>query len=365
MQQIVYLASHIEPTRTGGEQYNLHLISAAEKAGVKVVKEALSNNPIHRWLNDTRLLWRLSRLFAFFWLHTKIFRHRSEALLFDAWLAPLIWPGVLWVRGRYLVMVHHLSAESHEGGWRRRWLGFCEAQLLRNAGRVLTVSQSSKRQIEAHTSGTIPVDVINTAFEPVEGITHGGGDVLRMLYVGHITRAKGVVELAEAVAGLPCDCNWRLDLVGRNTVEPDTTTQIKAICQRADIHDRVHLHGRLNDEVLLEMYLSSDIFVLPSHWEGYGIVLLEAMSHGLSVVATTAGAIPEVVSDGETGLLVPPRDVDALRQALLSLIEDVVLRDRLAGKGLKFAQQHPHWSDMEEQCIQWWESLANLESKDV
>lgn len=355
MRHIVYIASHISPPHTGGEKYNLHLLASAERAEYTVIKESLSNNPAYQWLQNNRGLWRFCRIFAFIWLHMKIFHYRREILLFDAWLSPLLWPGIMLVRGRYLVMVHHLCSELRKQAWRKRWEGFCEVQLLRGAARVLTVSRSSRRQVEAKVSSTTPmIDIINTAFEPLAGLTHGGGDILRILYVGHITCAKGVIDLAKAVAKLPYDHPWRLDLVGRNTVEPDTTAQIKLICQEANISDRVTLHGRLDDDALLDMYLSSDIFVLPSHWEGYGIVLLEAMSHGLTVLSTTAGAIPEVVHDGETGLLVAPGDVVAMRKTLAVLIDNEGLRNTLAEKGLAFARQHPDWEAMEKQCVQWW-----------
>ncbi len=354
---IVYLASHIEPAHTGGEQYNLHLIAAAEKAGVKVVQEALSDSFVHRWLSNTHLLWRLCRIYAFLWLHMKIFHHRREILLFDAWLSPLLWPSMMLVRGHYLVMVHHLCAGLREQPWRRQWEGFCEAQLLRGARRVLTVSRSSKQQIEARVSGATPIDIIHPAFEPVTGISHGGGEVLRILYVGHITRAKGVIDLVQAISRLPHNRKWRLDMVGRNTVEPDTTQHIEEICRKEGLHDRVFLHGRIDDAALQALYLGSDIFVLPSHWEGYGIVLLEAMSHRVAVVSTTAGAIPEVVADGETGLLVTPGDIPALHKALVSLMDNERLRENLAENGHIYARKHADWQDMEAQCRQWWNSV--------
>lgn len=356
--RIVYIAAHIEPVHTGGEQYNLHLIQAAEKAGIAVARVALTDHAAYQWLSDTRLLWRLCRPFIMCWLFYQLLRYRREVILLDAWFAPLSWPAILLVRKRYIVMVHHLCSGLFEPGWRRWWEAFCEAGLLRGAIRILTVSQSSRRQVEERTQGMTPVDVINTAFEPVEGISCGGGDTFRILFVGHVTRAKGVMDLAEAVTGLPEDMGWQLDIVGRNTVEPETTERILSGCRQAGVSERVTLHGRLEDKALLELYLSADIFVLPSYWEGYGIVLLEAMSHGLAVVSTTAGAIPEVVRDGETGLLVAAGDVNALRAVVLTLMKDAELRERLAANGLEFARRHSDWNGMEQQCGQWWGRMA-------
>jgi len=354
----VYIASHIEPALTGGEQYNLHLLSAAKKAEIIVVKAVVSDNSMYRWLSDTRLLWRFCRPLSWLWLHIKIWQFRHDTLLFDVWLAPQLWPGIWLICGHYLVIVHHLCADLCENPWRRWGQRFYETQLLQCAVEVLTVSQSSKRQIEVAVRGKTPINVVKTAFEPIVGLSHGGGDTLQFLYVGHITRAKGVIDLAHAVAALPKDCLWQLNLVGRNSVEPDTTERVMMICQQAGIIDRVCLRGRLDDEALLALYLTSDIFVLPSHWEGYGIVLLEAMSHRLAVISTTAGAIPEVVHHGTTGLLVAPNDIRALHDALNSLMRNKDLRDQLAEEGLAFAQQHSNWNDMEDQCVQWWNEMA-------
>jgi len=333
------------------------LLVAAEQAGLIVVKVALTDNALFRWLQDARIFWRLWRVFAFFWLHVKLFRYRQDSLLLDVWLAPLMWPGMLLVRDRYRVMVHHLCADLHERAWRRAWGRFCEAQLLRGAAQILTVSRSSQDQVENRTRGETPVHIIHTAFEPVAGITRGGGEITRILFVGHITQAKGVIDLAEAVAGFPKGIKWRLDLVGRKSVEPDTTARIEVLCRQSGVLEQVKLHGRIDDETLLKMYLSADIFVLPSYWEGYGIVLLEAMSHRLAVVASNAGAIPEVVNDGETGILTAPGDVGALRNVLLSLLEDAALRDKLAGNGLAFSRKHPDWNDLEAQCMRWWQGV--------
>ncbi|MDQ6965416.1 MAG: glycosyltransferase, partial [Mariprofundaceae bacterium] len=231
--RIIYVASHIEPVHTGGEQYNLHLINAAEKAGVEVVRVALTDSAAYNRFSDTPVLWRLCRAFIYLWLQLQIIRFRRETILLDAWFVPLSWPGVLWVRGRYIVMVHHLCSRLFDAGWRRNWEVFCETRMLSSAMRILTVSQSSRRQVEERLQGSVPVDVINTAFEPVEGISRGGGKVFRILYVGHITNAKGVVDLAKAVAGLAIDIDWCLDLVGRNSVEPDTTEKIRTTCREA------------------------------------------------------------------------------------------------------------------------------------
>jgi len=89
------------------------------------------------------------------------------------------------------------------------------------------------------------------------------------------------------------------------------------------------------------------------------------MAHRLTVVSTTAGSIPEVVADGETGLLVPPGDVDALQAAIEQLMQDDALREKLAVRGLAFARLHHDWEGTTEMCSQWWGGLPIAQTDDV
>lgn len=355
--RLIFIASHISPPHTGGEIYNMHLLAAAERLGIDVERVALSDNPVDRWLCEHRGVWRLRRGANFFHLLILMWRYRHTCVMVDAWLTPLLWPGIRLLHRPYFVMVHHLCADLHQHALARRWEGFCERQLLAGARHILTVSQSSKRQVDSRTNGMVPVGIVNPGFESRVESRREGGNSLRLLFVGKSTRAKGVVDLVHAVSRLPQTLNWRLDIVGSNKVEPDTLEEMRAICRQHNLEDRVALHGQLDNSSLRMLYASSDIFVLPSYWEGYGIVLLEAMSYGLAVVASDVGAIPEVVKNGHTGLLVPPGDVDALQATISRLLEDAALRRELAENGLDFIKRHHDWDGMEEQCAVWWESV--------
>ena len=95
-------------------------------------------------------------------------------------------------------------------------------------------------------------------------------------------------------------------------------------------------------ESLAAYYAAADLFVLPSRFEGYGMAYAEAIAHGLPVVGTTAGAIPDTVPEG-AGVLVPPDDVDALAAVLRRLIENPQQRQRLAEGAAAAAAQFPSW----------------------
>ena len=110
----------------------------------------------------------------------------------------------------------------------------------------------------------------------------------------------------------------------------------------------IRLAGCLDDEALRAELDRHDLLVLPSLYEGFGIVLAEAVSHGLAVIATRVGAIPEVVRDGEEALLVPPADTRALAAALRRVEGDRGLLAAMQAKAIARSHDLPRWSDTQE-----------------
>jgi glycosyltransferase involved in cell wall biosynthesis len=106
----------------------------------------------------------------------------------------------------------------------------------------------------------------------------------------------------------------------------------------------VHWHGELPDDALQARYAAADVFVLASRHEGYGMVVNEALLHGLPIVASRAGALAQTVP-AQAGLLVPPDDEAAWREALAAVISDGVLRARLADGARAAARRLPSWAD--------------------
>ena len=105
------------------------------------------------------------------------------------------------------------------------------------------------------------------------------------------------------------------------------------------------------------------MFVLPSLWEGFGLVLLEAMSRRLPIIASRVSAIPEVVADGETGLLVPARDVDGLANAMRTLLSDRVLRRHMGMVGEDRLETHFGHARMANATIQVYREFSGLEAE--
>lgn len=164
---------------------------------------------------------------------------------------------------------------------------------------------------------------------------------LRILSVATVTPRKGHRLLVEALAGLQ-DLDWRLDCIGSLERDPATTATLRQQIGSLQLGARIHLHGEQSAAQLAEAYRQADLFALPSFHEGYGMVFAEALAHGLPIVATRAGAIPDTVPD-TAALLVPPGDVPALRAALRQLLADNQTRGQLADGAVAAATALPDW----------------------
>lgn len=143
-----------------------------------------------------------------------------------------------------------------------------------------------------------------------------------------LERQKGLQHLIEASALLGARRDdFATVILGEGTLR----RELEQLVKDRGLEGRVHLPGRTRD--MPSFMKALDVFCLPSLWEGFGLVLLEAMSCGVPVVATEVSAIPEVVADGSTGLLVPPADPKKLADAIGRLLDDAELRSRMAAAG--------------------------------
>jgi glycosyltransferase involved in cell wall biosynthesis len=212
---------------------------------------------------------------------------------------------------------------------------------LRRADRVVAVTR-----LEAHWLGSLGVDssriqvipngIDLTEFEarPPRRESDGGP---RILYVGRIyPEQKGLESLVEAFALLPRPLDARLRLVGEDW---GGLARLERIARDLGVAGRMNATGPIPRRELLSEYASSDLFVLPSLFEPFGIVLLEAMAAGLPVVATRVGGIPEVVEENRTAILVSPGNPAELARAINRCLSDRMLSARLGSEGRRRVEQ--------------------------
>jgi glycosyltransferase involved in cell wall biosynthesis len=219
-----------------------------------------------------------------------------------------------------------------------------ERAALAAAAHVVVTSESTARIVTGDYD--VPaerISVVRPGNDPVPPALGSNNGVVQLLSIGSVLPVKGYDLLIAALATL-ADMPWRLTIAGDRTRCPAAAAQLDADIEGSGLGDRVAVLGAVPPERIIELFLASDIFVLASRFEGYGMALAEAIAHGLPVVSTTAGAIPDTVPAG-AGLLVPPDDVPALAQALRRLIGDRVERRRLAMNARAAAAQLPTWQD--------------------
>jgi glycosyltransferase involved in cell wall biosynthesis len=166
---------------------------------------------------------------------------------------------------------------------------------------------------------------------------------VRLLSVGRAVPKKGFEDLLQALARLPSGSEWRLVHIGGGPLLPT----LKRRAEELKLASRIDWRGARDEDEVRQAYRDADLFVLASRVtadgdrDGIPNVLVEAMSHRLPVVATTAGAIPEVVTE-DTGILVAPGDTDGLATALTSLIADPRRRAALGNAGqARIRQEFP------------------------
>jgi glycosyltransferase involved in cell wall biosynthesis len=180
--------------------------------------------------------------------------------------------------------------------------------------------------------------------------------VVRLLSVGAIVPRKGFDVLISALATLT-DLSWRLTIAGDRTRDRNAAARLDADIARHALGDRIAAPGAVSPQRLAALYAEADVFVLASHFEGYGMAYAEAVAHGLPVIGTSAGAIPDTVPP-DAGLLVDPGDSFALAKALRRVIGDAGLRRRLAGAARAAAPRLPTWRHSAEIFARALEALA-------
>ena len=190
------------------------------------------------------------------------------------------------------------------------------------------------------------------------------GSASQLLCVAAVTPGKGQDVLVRALRQL-ADLPWTCVCAGSLTRAPDFVRSVRALVRDAGLADRIDLLGEGDQDAIDALYAKSSVFVLPSWHESHGMVLTGAMAHGLPVVTTQAGAIPDTVP-ADAALLVPPGDDVALAGALRSLMADeqdepdgALIRRRTLGQaGYRHAERLADWADAAAELAQALETLA-------
>ena len=285
-------------------------------------------------------------------------------------------PGILRLHKRgwpLLETLHHpitvdrsIALDHADTFWKRvstrRWFGFLRMQIrvVKQLPAILTVSHNSKADIHAQMGvaldrlTVVPVGVDHEVFRPYDDVVKKKGRL--MVTTSSDVPMKGLVPLLEAIAKLRVERDIDLIVIGK----PQPKGRVASALERLGLTDIVTTITGVSDEQLARLYGEAEIAIVPSLYEGFSLPAIEAMSCAVPVVATTGGALPEVVGvSGETGLLVEPNNPDALVEAIGRLLDDAALRERLGAAGRERVIERFTWQVTAKGTAACYEAILN------
>jgi glycosyltransferase involved in cell wall biosynthesis len=245
---------------------------------------------------------------------------------------------------RYVALVHHpLALETGLSKERAAALHENERATLTHACAIVVTSASTKELLTADFAvAPARITVAEPGTEPARrSVGSGGAPVL--LSVGAITPRKGFRVLVEALSDI-ATFDWHCRLVGSFDRDVNETAALKRLIDARNLPGRITLLGALEEDRLEAEYDRATLFVLPSHFEGYGMAFAEALAHGLPIVACAGGATASTVP-GTAGVFVPAGDAAALAAALRRLLTEPAELKRRADAAWAHAQHLPRWRD--------------------
>ena len=239
-----------------------------------------------------------------------------------------------------IALCHHpLAMETGLNPHERELLLRSESYALRNAKHVIVTSQNTRKILIE--DFLIPSAQITVALPGTDRYPFAqcNGSPPKLLTCASLTKRKGHDVLIAALREIDC-LDWHARFVGDDTLDPTWALELRNKVKLWGLRNQIEFVGVVAN-ISVE-YQNADIFVLPSKFEGYGMVLPEAIAHGLPIVSTRTGAIPEVVPES-AGILINSEDHSALAAALKKLILDNDLRNKMQLGAQKAALTLPSW----------------------
>lgn len=280
----------------------------------------------------------------------RIALHRTidvvEAPIWDCEAAAFLLHGQ-WPLVTSLHTTLHFWMESHpqmkrDASWNESFgtpMLALERALMTEAHAVRANSRAIVREIERKYGFTFAAERLRVVPHGMSGDSTLASHVsdVTVLYVGRLEPRKGIDVLLASIPEAMQQCKTaRFRIIGHDTSGNGKEASYTAAFKREHAHQpwlsRVTFEGRVDESVLRQAYADCDIFVAPSRFESFGLVFLEAMRAAKPVIGCNAGGMPEVVADQVNGLLVPPGDTPALTQALVTLLNDPQLRQKMGAQ---------------------------------
>ena len=254
-----------------------------------------------------------------------------------------------------IALCHHpLAMETGLDPYERKLLLQSESYALKNANHVIVTSQNTRKiLIEDFSISSSQITVAQPGTDRYS-FARCNGSPPKLLTCASLIKRKGHDILIDALREIHC-LNWQARFVGDETLDPKWAGELRDKVALSGLSTQIEFVGTVAN--IASEYQNADIFVLPSKFEGYGMVLSEAMAHGLPIISTRTGAIPEVVPES-AGILVKNEDHSALAAALKKLILDGDLRNKMQLGAQKAASTLPTWRACAELILEGTEIIS-------
>lgn len=249
-------------------------------------------------------------------------------------------------RLRIIALIHHpLGDETGIDTATQDRYFHREARTLAACRGVITTSRHTRRRVAELGVPDTHIRVVPPGTDPAPPAQGPpAGEPATLLCVGSVIPRKGQDALVAALDRIR-DTPWRCLIAGSTTADPVFAASVRQAIDDAGLTDRIELAGECGSARLDRAYDQSTVFVLPSYYEGYGMVLAEALARGLPIVSTTGGAIPDTVPK-QAARLVPPGDAHALADAVAALLHDHGARAVAARASRHYGGSLPNWTEV-------------------
>ena len=266
-------------------------------------------------------------------------------------------------------LVHLLTSFDHHLSYSTRFYRAIERRYLESVTGIIANSQTTLTHTRELLQDNLPPHCVavpagdnfpeaSMDFDAIRQRATTPGP-LRILVVGNVIRRKGLHVLIHALRQLPAG-DFQVTVAGRLDMELRYVDQILKLIRSSRQRERITLLGPLQGQALANLYQQHHLMVLPSAYESYGIVYVEAQQFGLPVIGTTAGAAKEIISHGDNGYLIAPEDDTALAGYLRDLHDDRQLLLRLSRNAQESFARHPNWDQSCEIIRQYLYARLNI-----
>lgn len=339
--RVLVVTSTTDPNSGGWGKYTSDLVSSLESNGVDVVTHVI-DSPL-----------RFKRHFFLGWVEAIRMRERYKKNDFDI-VHGVVEPYAFLVyifsklsKTKYVITAHGSYSISFLANPVYRWF---QRLAYKNASKIVAVSSYTKRRLTQYVKLDNLVVIPNGLNYSEKIFVKEEKDHKVILSVGAIKERKGYHHVIEALARIKKDLGDFKYYIAGGKHDDAYFERLLKLTQSLGLESNVIFAGPVSLERKEQLYKEADIFVLTPiseglHFEGFGLVYLEASAFGVPVIGSLESGAGDAIKDGETGILVPQNDLNNLADAILKILKDKSLAERMSVSGIQWARDH-HWNNI-------------------